>query len=75
MFDGRQGHNIFVYYTSSRLDLRSSQSSIPRVLGVLSSRLKWPARRFDHSLPTNMEIKTRGAKPRLSHTSLFLTLN
>jgi hypothetical protein len=51
------------------------QPAVLCALGVPSSWLKWAAQEFDHSPPTNGEIKIRGAKPPPSHMSLFILLN
>jgi hypothetical protein len=48
---------IFLFSTSSRPALESTQPSIRWVLGALSPGVKRPGREADHSAPTSAEVK------------------
>jgi hypothetical protein len=47
----------FLFSSSSRLALESTQPPIQWVLGALSPGVKWPRREADHSPPTRAEVK------------------
>jgi hypothetical protein len=47
----------FLFYTSSRPALGSTQPPVQWVLGALSSRVKRQGREADHSPPASAEVK------------------
>jgi hypothetical protein len=67
--DSRQGYGIFLYSTSSRPALGSTQPPIQWTLGALSPGLKLPVREADHSAPSSAEVKNGGAIHLLPDTS------
>jgi hypothetical protein len=67
-FDFRQVKEIFLFYTTSKLDLGPSQP-IQWVPGSLSPGLKRREREADHSSPSSAEVKNGDALPALLHMS------
>jgi hypothetical protein len=68
-FDSRQGQEIFLYSTTSRLTLEPTQPPIQWVPGALSPGVKQPWREADHSPLFSVEVKNGGGIPPLFHTS------
>jgi len=51
------GEGIFLFATASRLTLRSNETPIQQVLGVLFLSVKWPRIEDNHSTPSNAKVK------------------
>jgi hypothetical protein len=56
-FDSQWGLGIFLFTTTSRMDLRPTQPPIQWVPGALSLRVKQPGREADHLPPSSAEVK------------------
>jgi hypothetical protein len=63
----RQGQEIFLLYTASRLALGPAQPPIQWVPWVFPG-VKRPGRAADHSPPSSAKVKNTGAIPPLPHT-------
>jgi hypothetical protein len=68
--DGRVKN--FLFSTSSRQAMGSTQPPIQCVPGALSPGIKRPGRETDHSPPTNAEVKNGGAIYPLPRTPSWL---
>jgi len=55
--DSRRGLGIFLFTTSSRMDLGPTRTPIQWVSGTLSLGVKRPGRVANHSPPSNAEVK------------------
>jgi hypothetical protein len=58
-----------LFSMASRPALGSNQPAIQWTLRAVSSGVKRPGRRDDHSLPSSAEVKNDGGIPHLPHTS------
>jgi hypothetical protein len=56
-FESRQGLEIFLFTTSSRLALGPTQLPVQWLPGSLSLRVKRPGHEADHSPPYTVEVK------------------
>jgi hypothetical protein len=56
---------IFLFYITFGLTLRSTQPLIEWGLGAVSLKVKWQKREADHSPPSRTEVKNGGAIPPL----------
>jgi hypothetical protein len=66
-FESRQGLGIFLFTTSSRPALGSTQPPIQWVSGILFLVVKCPGREADHLPPSSAEVTMRVAIPPLPH--------
>jgi hypothetical protein len=57
--EGRSRGKVFLFSTSSRSSLGSTQSPIQWVPGALSPGVKRPGREADRPLPTSAEVKKK----------------
>jgi hypothetical protein len=69
VLDSQQGQEIFLFSTSSRLALGSTQPSIQWVPGALSPGVRRPGREADHPPPSSAKIKNGEAITPLPQTS------
>jgi hypothetical protein len=60
---------IFLYSIASRPVLGPTQPPIQGVPETISLEVKLPGSEFDHSSPSNTEVKNGGAIPPLPYTS------
>jgi hypothetical protein len=68
-FYSRQGQEIFLFSTMSRLTLGPTQPPIQLIPEALPLGLKRPGREADHPPPSSAEVKNAGAILHLPHTS------
>jgi hypothetical protein len=71
----RQGHEILLWSTVSRLVQGSTHPSIQWVSGALSTGVKGPYREADHSPPSSAEVKNGGIIPPFPIRLLAVVVN
>jgi hypothetical protein len=73
-FDFWQKQEISHFFVETRPSLGPTQPPIEWVQEQLSPGVKRPGPEFDHSLPSDAEVKDDEAKPPLLHTSSWLVV-